>query len=163
MRTLELLLASVVIVRPDPDISSLPDSLQIKLPIISLEQYRIISDPTRTVTDGVIVTTGIGVVATTSARVVIPVVVVPVEGVTTAAVTVRDVPLGVITAAVGITGSVPVGVVSLGAVAVGVVTVGVVPLGVVPIGVVPVGVVPVGIVTVEGATAAVVPAPYVTA
>ena len=77
MSILKLLLASVVIVRPDPDISSLPDCLQINLPIISLEQYRIISDPTRTVTVGVIVTTGIGVVAITSARVVIPVVVVP--------------------------------------------------------------------------------------
>ena len=80
MSILKLLLASVVIVRPDPDISSLPDCLQIKLPIISLEQHKLISDPTRTVTDGVMVTTGIGVVAITLVRVVIPVVVVP-EGV----------------------------------------------------------------------------------
>ena len=63
VRTLELPLALVVMVTPpDPDIRSpLPDCLQIKLPIMSLEQLRLNSDPTIIVIlDGVIVTLGVG-------------------------------------------------------------------------------------------------------
>ena len=64
MRTLELPLALVVMVTPsDPDIRSpLPlDCLQIKLPIMSLEQLRLTSDPTIVVIiDGVMVTLGVG-------------------------------------------------------------------------------------------------------
>ena len=74
MRTLELLLAlEVMVTLSDPDIRSpLPlDCLQIKLPIVSLEQLRMICDPTRTVTDGVMVTTGVGSVTIASVGVVV--------------------------------------------------------------------------------------------
>ena len=64
MRTLELLLALVVMVTPpDPDIRApLPlDCLQIKVPVVSLEQSRLNSDPTiAVILDGVMVTLGVG-------------------------------------------------------------------------------------------------------
>ena len=63
MRTLELPLTLVVIVTSsDPDIRSpLPDFLQIKVPVMSLEQSRLNSDPTIVVIlDGVMVTLGMG-------------------------------------------------------------------------------------------------------
>ena len=62
--TLELLLALVVMVTPpDPDIRSpLPlDCLQIKVPVMSLEQLRLNSDPSiAVILDGVMVTLGVG-------------------------------------------------------------------------------------------------------
>ena len=72
MRTLKLPLVSSLMVTPDPDNRILLDRFQMKLPIISLEQLRLNSEPTVAVLlDGVMITTGIGAVVTGTVGVVI--------------------------------------------------------------------------------------------